>query len=58
VWGSNFPNSFGKLPATVDTYRLMLDKGLSAIAGLDPADQQAIMAGTPRALYGLPEVAQ
>lgn len=59
VWGSNFPNTFGKRPPTTETYVTMVDRALSAISGLDAADQQAIMSGTPRALYGrLKEAAQ
>jgi predicted TIM-barrel fold metal-dependent hydrolase len=53
VWGSNFPNTFGKREPTAETYRAMVNQGLSAIADLAPADQQAIMAGTPRTLYPL-----
>jgi predicted TIM-barrel fold metal-dependent hydrolase len=51
LWGSNFPNTYGKLPPTTDTYVALVNRALGAIAALDSAAQQAIMSGTARALY-------
>ena len=51
LWGSNFPNTFGTLPPTIDTYQAMVDKALRAIDHLGESDQQHVMAGTARAVY-------
>jgi L-fuconolactonase len=59
LWGSNFPNTYGKLLPTTGTYVALVNRALDAIAALDSAAQQAIMSGTPRALYpGLRGAAQ
>jgi hypothetical protein len=47
------------LPPTTGTYVALVNRALDAIAALDSAAQQAIMSGTPRALYpGLRGAAQ
>jgi L-fuconolactonase len=51
LWGSNFPNTFGALPPTIETYRIQVDKALDAVALLDDTDQRQVMAGTARSVY-------
>jgi L-fuconolactonase len=51
LWGSNFPNTFGKSPATAATYAAMVSRALGTVSllGADVAAQ--LLGGTARDVY-------
>lgn len=51
LWGSNFPNTFGTLPPTIETYQIQVSKALAAVELLDETAQRQVMAGTARTVY-------
>lgn len=53
LWGSNFPSTFGKAPATVETYTAMVSRAEAAASSLGPEVSAAILGETARRVYAL-----
>jgi predicted TIM-barrel fold metal-dependent hydrolase len=51
LWGSNFPNTFGRSPATLETYVGLVQRALRGVAPLAEEEQHALMGGTAAAVY-------
>lgn len=53
LWGSNFPNTFGKAPATVETYTAMVSRAVAVTSELGPEVAAALLGETARRVYAL-----
>jgi L-fuconolactonase len=53
LWGSNFPNTFGKAPATLETYTAMVSRAVAAASSLGPEVAAALLGETARRVYAL-----
>jgi predicted TIM-barrel fold metal-dependent hydrolase len=51
LWGSNFPNTFGRAPATAATYSAMVSRVLAAVSRLGEGAAAQLLGGTARELY-------
>lgn len=51
MWGSNFPNTFGKSPATAATYTAMVSRALRTASRLGEDVAAQLLGGTAQAVY-------
>jgi predicted TIM-barrel fold metal-dependent hydrolase len=51
LWGSNFPNTFGKSPATTATYTAMVARALGTVSRLGQDVAAQLMGGTAQHVY-------
>lgn len=51
LWGSIFPNTFGKAPATENTYLHLVDRVVSDVSALGAHVRDSLLGGTALSLY-------
>jgi L-fuconolactonase len=51
LWGSNFPNTFGKAPATQPTYCALVSRAVTTVSELGPDTAAQILGGTAQHVY-------
>ena len=51
LWGSNFPNTFGRSPATTATYTAMVSRVLGTVSGLGEDVAAQLLGRTAQDVY-------